>query len=517
MVGIMGLLEEKKARRYVQLSNERGNTEAWYRSLYENLDEGFIVLEVIRDERGEPVDAVILDANPSWEKTVGHDLQVEGGKWTRSLMDRIDPMLLTTLGRVEATGLKEVHEGRVQDSEMILETQVFRLGPGRVGVLVREVTERKWAEEVLTEIEASRRTSEALGAERQRLYDVLEGLPVMVSLITRDHRILFANRAFRERFGDYHGRPCYECRYGQSRPCTFCESFRVFETGKPHYWEVQAPDGSIIEAYDFPFTDVDGWPMVLEMDLDVTEKRQAEDMLKKAADELRRSNAELQQFAYVASHDLREPLRMVISHLELLEKKYDGRVMDEKAKEYLHYAIEGADRMRRMIADLLLYSRIDIQERTEEQVDMDGVLAAVLGDLKNYIEESGATVTSDPLPPVEADRMQMLQLLENLVVNAIKFRGQEAPRVHLSANQRDSEWVFSVRDNGIGIDPHMQDEVFHMFHRLHNDNEYEGTGIGLAISKKIVERHGGRIWFESEPGKGTTFLFSLPVVQRGPG
>jgi two-component system, sensor histidine kinase and response regulator len=227
--------------------------------------------------------------------------------------------------------------------------------------------------------------------------------------------------------------------------------------------------------------------------------------------ELRRSNEELQQFAYVASHDLQEPLRMVTSYVQLLAQRYQGQ-LDSEAQEFIGYAVEGAQRMKALIDDLLAYSRVNIRERLVVPTDSGAVLQQTLQNLHIQIAESGATVTADPLPTVSTDRMQLGLLWQNLLSNALKFRGQEPPRVHVSARRQGNEWVFSVRDNGIGMEPRHTERIFQMFQRLHTRQEYPGTGIGLAICKKIVERHGGRIWVESEPGQGTTFSFTLPAA-----
>ena len=226
-------------------------------------------------------------------------------------------------------------------------------------------------------------------------------------------------------------------------------------------------------------------------------------------EELRRSNAELQQFAYIASHDLKEPLRMVSSYLELLRKKSLDN-LDDRSKEYLAHARDGARRMTVMIDDLLNYSRVANRANQPASVDMQEVLHTVLRDLREAVEKSNTSVTSDTLPTVLADRTQMVLLLENLISNAIKYRGLESPRVHVSASRSDGEWLFSVQDNGIGIPKEQQGRLFQMFSRLHSRDEYEGTGIGLAVAKKAVERHGGRIWVESEVGKGSTFYFTIP-------
>jgi len=237
---------------------------------------------------------------------------------------------------------------------------------------------------------------------------------------------------------------------------------------------------------------------------------QARQDLEKSIAELARSNADLQQFAYVASHDLQEPLRMVASYTQLLAKRYKGK-LDEDADEFIAYAVNGANRMQALIQDLLAFSRVDTQGQLFEPTSVETLLGYALDNLKGAIEESGAVVTHDPLPTVMADERQLLHLLQNLLSNAIKFRGPEPPHVHLSAERRDSEWLLSVRDNGIGIDPQYAERIFVIFQRLHTNAEYPGTGIGLALCKKIVERHGGRIWMESQLRQGATFYFTLPA------
>jgi PAS domain S-box-containing protein len=242
---------------------------------------------------------------------------------------------------------------------------------------------------------------------------------------------------------------------------------------------------------------------------DVSERRRAEEALNTQAQELARSNADLEQFAYVASHDLQEPLRMVASYTQLLARRYKDR-LDDDAHEFIAYAVDGVTRMQALINDLLAYSRAGSRTSTPVPTDLNAVLQRVLVSLAAAIEESGAEVTSGPLPTLPADGSQIAQVLQNLIGNAIKFRGEQPPRVHVSARLEGGTWTLSVRDNGIGIAPEFAERIWVIFQRLHSRAEYPGTGIGLAICKKIVERHGGRIWVQPAPEGGSDFRFTLP-------
>jgi len=245
---------------------------------------------------------------------------------------------------------------------------------------------------------------------------------------------------------------------------------------------------------------------------DLVEARQK---LEESVAELGRSNADLQQFAYVASHDLQEPLRMVSSYTQLIARRYKGK-LDADADEFIAFAVDGANRMQRLILDLLAYSRVNTAGRQFEPTAMETVLTAALNNLTNAVKESQAIITHDPLPAVMGDDKQLAQLFQNLLSNAVKFGGAQPPRIHISAKQADGEWLCSVRDHGIGIDPQYADRIFVIFQRLHTREEYPGTGIGLAICKKIIERHGGHMWVESELGKGATFYFTLRDEEPDP-
>lgn len=238
----------------------------------------------------------------------------------------------------------------------------------------------------------------------------------------------------------------------------------------------------------------------------ITERKRAEEELKKTLTELKRSNDELQRFAYVASHDLQEPLRMVASYVQLLERRYKDK-LDPEANDFINFAVEGAKRMQNLINDLLTYSRVDSRAKPFQPVNLEEVLSIAVANLEVAMKESGAEVTYEPLPTVMADEGQMIQVFQNLLSNAFKFHRNELPHIRVSATPKYDEWIVSIADNGIGIEPQYFERIFTIFQRLHR--EYPGTGAGLSIAKRIIERHGGRIWVESQPGEGSIFYFSL--------
>nr|WP_226377525.1 ATP-binding protein [Haloterrigena turkmenica] len=276
--------------------------------------------------------------------------------------------------------------------------------------------------------------------------------------------------------------------------------------------QVEQVDGSLGWTFSraVPMLDEDGdiveW---IGMASDITERKAYERELEQTNAQLKRSNRELKRFAHAASHDLQEPLRMVSSYLQLLEQRY-GDDLDADATEFIEFAVDGADRMRAMVDALLEYSQVSTRENDFETVDCEAVLEQATENLQMAIEEREASITSDELPTVSGDERQLIQLFQNLLDNAITYAGDAPPTVHVSAERGDGEWLFSVRDNGIGIDPEETDDIFAVFNRLHAPDEYGGTGIGLAICKRIVTIHDGRIWVESEPGEGTTFFFTIP-------
>jgi light-regulated signal transduction histidine kinase (bacteriophytochrome) len=249
--------------------------------------------------------------------------------------------------------------------------------------------------------------------------------------------------------------------------------------------------------------------LIMATIVDITKRKNAEAKLQYTLNELQRSNTDLEQFAYVASHDLQEPLRTITGMVQLLQKKYQGN-LDARADEYIGFTVEAATRMQALINGLLEFSRVDRQGKPIEEVNMKDVVQAATKSLSKTIHEKNAIITCEDLPTVQVDSLQMARLFQNLIGNAIKFRSERQPKIHISATALEDKWHFSVRDNGIGIEPQYFERIFVIFQRLHTRTEYPGTGIGLSLCKKIVERHGGQIWVESESGAGTTFHFTIP-------
>lgn len=244
---------------------------------------------------------------------------------------------------------------------------------------------------------------------------------------------------------------------------------------------------------------------------DITDQIEIEETLREQTRSLAARNEDLAQFAYAASHDLQEPLRMITVYLQLLSQRY-GDQLDKDAEQYIAYAVDGAARMRQLIIDLLAYAKVGRNDQAFTVVSLEAVLRQVLANLELPIQESHVTITNEPLPIVWAAKTQMVQLFQNLLSNAIKFRNQTNPQIHITARQDETQWIIQITDNGIGIDPKLSEKIFVIFQRLHTRQEYPGTGIGLAICKKIVQNHGGTIGVESEPGVGSTFTFTLPAA-----
>ena len=284
-------------------------------------------------------------------------------------------------------------------------------------------------------------------------------------------------------------------------------------------YRVIRPDGKIIWVWmqSFFIRDESGEiSRIIGVASEITGYKKAEEEINALLNELKRSNEELQQFAYVTSHDLQEPLRTIASFTQLIGRRYKGK-LDEDADEFMDYIVDASVRMKQMIMDLLEYSRVGTRQEMYQTISMESKLNNVLVNLNDLVERTCAEITHDPLPVVFGDKSQLLLLFQNLITNAIKFRKEdEPPRIHISAtcDHEKNEYVFSIADNGIGIEEQYFDRIFTIFQRLHTRDEYQGTGIGLSVAKKIVGRHGGRIWVESEFGEGSVFYFSIPIISK---
>ena len=404
--------------------------------------------------------------------------------------------------------------GRVILQTDELESQIYE----KTAALNTELAERKRAEKSL-------RDSEVL------YHSLVDTLPINILRKDLRGRVTYGNRGYCERMGRplsaLLGKTDYELFPKDLADKYLSDDEKVIRSGEmfEDIEEHRAGDGHKLHVHVLkaPVRDAKGDVVGTQIIFwDVTARKLAEEALEKTAAELERSNKELEQFAYVASHDLQEPLRMITSYTQLIAKRYKEQ-LDTDAKEFMHFAVDGAMRMQKLIQGLLEYSRVGTRGKPFAPTHCDGILQAALDNLKLAIEEAGANVRRDPLPAVMADPVQLTQLFQNLVGNALKFHGPAAPSIHVSAERKPRadaaslnlppyEWVFGISDNGIGIEPQYFERIFVIFQRLHTQDKYPGTGIGLSICKKIVERHGGRIWLESKPGEGTTFYFALPAL-----
>ena len=369
---------------------------------------------------------------------------------------------------------------------------------------VQDITSRKRTENALLESEVKYRT-------------IFENTGAATLLIEKDTTVTLANSEFEKLSGyskkDVEGKSWTELVFYDdlNKMMNYRDIRNLDPDSAPKNYEFRfiRKDKSMGYAY-LNIVNIPGSTQRIASVVDITDRKNDEKKLYKLNKKLKRSNAELEQFAYVASHDLREPLRMITTFLQLLEKKYKDK-LDEDANEYINYAVDGAKHLNAMINDLLEYARVAHQEIEFSEVDSEKVLENALLNLQSSLEENGASVTFYKLPKISGNENQLLQLFQNLIGNAIKYRGDEAPKIHVSAVKEGNEFVFSVKDNGIGMSEEHLERIFVIFQRLHTRGEYEGTGIGLAIAQKIVHQHGGNIWAESEPGNGTTFYFTLPV------
>ncbi len=371
---------------------------------------------------------------------------------------------------------------------------------------------------VIIDISDLKRAEQALKESEQRFRTLLKSLHEGIWALDKNDNTTFVNPRMAEMLGyteeEMLGRPVYSFNDDEWKKFT-AEKMERRKRGVSEQLEgelVRKDGGRVYALFETsPIMDQDGnYAGSIAGVQDITARKLGEEKLRQTMAELDRSNKELEQFAYVTSHDLREPLRMMTSFSQSLEKRYKDK-LDSTANEYIHFIVDGATRMQKLIDDILVYSRVTTRAQPFAPVDMEKVLDDALFSVKAAVQEAGAEVTHDPLPVVKADASQMAQVLQNLLGNAVKFsREGVSPKVHVSAKKDDGAWLFSVQDNGIGIDPELFGRLFNLFQRLHPPDKYPGTGVGLAVTKKIVERHGGRIWVESGPGQGSVFHFTIP-------
>ncbi|MBI2873931.1 MAG: PAS domain S-box protein [Firmicutes bacterium] len=482
------------------LPEARQLTPIEYRTIMRTAINGFLVI----DPQGR-----FLEVNEAYCRFSGYSQQellqmriqdMEAIESREETARRIERIIETGGDRFETK--HRCKDGRIIDVEVSV--TYLDVDGGRFIAFFHDISDRKQLED---------RTR----LEKEKLVSIFDGMIDAVYISDPEtYEILYANKTLKEAFGkSLVGGLCYKEFQGLHSPCHFCTNEIILRNnGVPYHWEYHNPvldrDFLIVDRIvDWP----DGRQVRLEVATDVTRLKNLEKKLKQTVGELESSNADLRQFVNICSHDLQEPLRMISSYLQLLAKRYLGR-LNSDADEFIGFAVDGANRMKQLLGDLLAYSRVGTDSSPFEEADTSLALDQALINLEVAIQDGGAEITADPLPIIRGDGPQLVLLFQNLLANAVKFRGEQPPRIHVRAESGEGEWIFSVRDNGIGIDLQFAERIFIIFQRLHPRDRYGGSGIGLTICKKIVEHHGGRIWVESRPGQGATFFFTIPNERR---
>ena len=414
------------------------------------------------------------------------------------------PLIIVTGSLDEETAVECIKNGAV---DYVLKEHLVRLGPA-----VESALERKRARE------AQDRMEEKLHRSQESFRRIVQTASEGIWVLDVEGGTSFVNRRMADMLGftaaEMLGRPMVEFLGEEGREF-LASQLRECRRGNTNQYDIKLrrQDGAALWAIvsASPMSDSGGqFTGSLQMVTDITARKRVEEELAEKVQELARSNAELEQFAHVAAHDMQEPLRTVASFAQLLARRYRGQ-LDADADKFIDLITSGAHRMRKLIEGLLSYARVSRREATGKLTDCEVIFRQSLDSLALSVDESRVEMTHDPLPALLGDPSRVQQLFENLIGNALKFRGPDPLRVHVSARRDGPDWIFSVRDNGIGIDPHHFEQIFQIFQRLHSKEQYPGTGMGLAICKRVVEGLQGRIWVESGPGKGATFQFTLPA------
>lgn len=505
---------------------------------------------LIRSENGDPLEIVGCVVDITKVKQAEREIRLANERFM-AVLDGLDASIYVAdmetyevlyVNRVLRDALKssapgklcyEAFQGRSEPCPFCTNHKLVGADGGPAGVVAWEyknpVNQRwydirdravPWVDGRLVRLEIAYDVTEAKDSSR-RLKEAtfaLEAATVGVAMAHLDGGVFYCNGALLRLWGvEDEGSPIGE-PFRDLWADSEAMQRMLFSEEAPEKFKTEAvalrSDGGVFDAYleAYLVRDDQGEPLcVTAFVMDVSERKRHETELASLLDELRRSNEDLQQFAYAASHDLQEPLRIIAGFSQLLSRRYSGKI-DKDADEFIHFIVDGAERMQALIEDLLEYSRVHTRAGAMAPVDLREVLKYSMDNLKMSIEESGAAVHVGELPIVTADKRQLAQLFQNLLHNAIKFKAQEPPEITVSSQLRGGEWLVVVRDNGLGVDAEYAERIFEVFKRLHSRGEYPGTGVGLAICKRIVERHKGRIWVEPAPGGGSSFCFTLPVA-----
>ena len=505
VIGLRGTVqdinEHEIAEKALQESEKR------YSEFFNNPIVGLGLCKIVSNEKGEPIDYVYLEVNDAFEVFTGLKKEKIINKGVKEVLPDDADNLVSIFGPVGLSGEKIEVEVPIPTLGRIYNVSAYSPIHNHFIAIFSDITERKKAEK-------------ALNQSQKLLQDIIDGFQSPIFVKDIEGRFLTINNKLEELLGvkneEIKGKTDYDIITKELADYYKDNDQKVLVEGKAISIEEEADliDGHhTFIANKFPIYDSNGKPYgVGSISTDITERKLLEKQMETTVNELKRSNEELERFAYVSSHDLQEPLRMVTLYSQLLERRYKDS-LDSDADDFIGYIVENAKRMKQLIDDLLEYSRVASQAKEFENVELEKVLNIVLTNLSVSIAENNVKVTHESLPTVFVDNNQMMQVFQNLITNAIKFRGVEPPEINISAQKGQTEWTFSISDNGIGIKPEHQKQIFDVFKRLHTREEYPGTGIGLSIVQKIIKHHGGRIWVESEPGNGSTFYFTIPIYK----